>query len=49
MQKTVLNYFSKVKYFTLLALYLIKRLIEKEMYYEKLVEFSHINEEGLWK
>ena len=47
MQKMIKNYFSKIKYFTLLALYLIKRLIENSMYYEKLVEFSFINEEGL--
>ena len=30
-------------------MYLIKRLVENGMYYEKLVEFSYLNEEGVWK
>lgn len=49
MQNAVVNYFSKLKYCTLIAMYLLKRLVENGMYYEKLVEFSYLNEEGIWK
>ena len=49
MENAVINYFAKLKYCTLIAMYLMKRLVENGMYYEKLVEFSYLNEEGIWK